>query len=131
MSPTLEARIVHAMQSVATLELAIVFGSMASGDARLDSDIDVAVRYKHALDVAQKISLIEALALVTGRAVDVIDLRVAGPIVAREALTGGRRLFGSDEVWAAQVLRTLIDYADFAPLIERTLRERREAWMQA
>ena len=131
MSPTLEARIVHAMQSVATLELAIVFGSMASGDARLDSDIDVAVRYKHALDVAQKIALIDALALVTGRAVDVIDLRVAGPIVAREALTGGRRLFGSDEVWAAQVLRTLIDYADFAPLIERTLRESREAWMQA
>ena len=131
MSPTLEARIVHAMQNVATLELAIVFGSMASGNARPDSDIDVAVRYKHALDVAQKIALIDALALVTGRAVDVIDLRVAGPIVAREALTGGRRLFGSDEVWAAQVLRTLIDYADFAPLIERTLRERREAWMQA
>lgn len=131
MSPTLEAHIVHAMQSVATLELAIVFGSMASGNARPDSDIDVAVRYKHALDVAQKIALIDALALVTGRAVDVIDLRVAGPIVAREALTGGRRLFGSDEVWAAQVLRTLIDYADFAPLIERTLRERREAWMQA
>ena len=131
MSPTLEARIVHAMQSVATLELAIVFGSVASGNARPDSDIDVAVRYKNALDVVQKIALIEALASITGRAVDMIDLRVAGPIVAREALTSGRRLFGSDEVWAAQLLRTLIDYADFAPLIERTLRERRDAWMQA
>ena len=130
MSPTLKTHLVHAMQSVATLELAIVFGSVASGNARPDSDIDVAVRYKNALDVAQKIALIDALASVTGRAVDVIDLRVAGPIVAREALTNGRRLFGSDEVWAAQVLRTLIDYADFAPLIERTLRERREAWMQ-
>ena len=131
MGPTLEALIVHAMQSVATLELAVVFGSVASGNARPDSDIDVAVRYKNALNVPQKIALIEALASVTGRTVDVIDLRVAGPIVAREALTGGRRLFGSDEVWTAQVLRTLIDYADFAPLIERTLRERRDAWMQA
>ena len=67
----------------------------------------------------------------SGRLVDLIDLRTAGPIVARQALTTGKRLFGTDTDFATQLSRTLIDYADFAPLIERTLRERRDAWMKA
>lgn len=75
--------------------------------------------------------LIRALGAATGRPIDLIDLRTAGPIVARQALTLGKRLFGTDTDFASQLSRTLIDYADFAPLIERTLRERREAWMKA
>jgi predicted nucleotidyltransferase len=115
----------------AKLELAVVFGSVARGEARFDSDIDVAVRYTHALSADEKVALVEALAIATSRPVDLIDLRVAGPIVAREALTKGTRIFGSDEVWAAQLSRTLIDHSDFAPLVERTLRERRESWIKA
>ena len=56
------------------------------------------------------------------------NLRVAWPIVARQTVTSGKRIFGTDEIGASQTARTLIDYADFAPLIERTLRERCEAW---
>jgi uncharacterized protein len=124
--------VLTALQTIdAKLELAVVFGSVARGEARFDSDIDVAVRYTHAINAQEKIALIEALALATNRPVDLIDLRAAGPLVAREALTKGTRIFGSDEVWAAQVSRTLIDYADFAPLVERTLRERRESWIKA
>ena len=128
MSPSLVSQIVSALQSVASLELAVVFGSVARGDAHMSSDLDVAVRYAKPLDAEQKLALIEALAEVSGRAIDLIDLRVAGPIVARQALTSGKRIFGTNEIWAIQTARTLIDYADFAPLIERTLRERREAW---
>ena len=130
MSPSLVSQIVLALQSVASLELAVVFGSVALGEARMSSDLDVAVRYAQPLDAQQKLTLIEALAEVSGRAVDLIDLRIVGPIVSRQALTSGKRIFGSDEIWASQTARTLIDYADFAPLIERTLRERREAWMR-
>jgi predicted nucleotidyltransferase len=115
----------------AKLELAVVFGSVARGEARFDSDIDVATRYSRTLSAEEKIALIESLAIATNRPVDLIDLRVAGPVVAREALTKGKRIFGSDEVWAEQVSRTLIDYADFAPLLERTLRERQDAWIKA
>ena len=128
MNPSMVSQIVLALQSVASLELAMVFGSVANGSARMSSDLDLAVRYAKPLDVAQKLALIEALANVSGRAIDLIDLTSAGPIVAREALTRGKRIFGTDEAWASQTTRTLIDYADFAPLIERTLRERREAW---
>jgi len=112
------------------LELAVVFGSVARGNARVDSDLDIAVRYVTPLDAAQKLALIRALGAASGRPVDLIDLHTAGPVVAREALTKGKRIFGGDTVFASQLSRTLIDYADFAPLIERTLRERREAWMK-
>ena len=109
------------------LELAVIFGSVAPGTARFDSDLDIAVRYAAPLNADEKLVLIRALGAASGRPVDLIDLRTAGPIVARQALTLGKRLFGTDTNFASQLSRTLIDYADFAPLIERTLRERRDA----
>lgn len=123
--------ILTALQLIDGLELAVIFGSVAHGKARVDSDLDIAVRYAAPLDAEQKLALIRALGTASGRPVDLIDLRTAGPIVARQALTTGKRLFGTDTDFASQLSRTLIDYADFAPLIERTLRERRDAWMQA
>jgi uncharacterized protein len=123
--------ILTALQMIDGLELAVVFGSVAQGNARFDSDLDIAVRYAAPLNADEKLSLIRALGAASGRPVDLIDLRTAGPIVARQALTLGKRLFGTDTDFASQLSRTLIDYADFAPLVERTLRERREAWMKA
>jgi uncharacterized protein len=127
----MSTEILTALQTVNGLNLAVIFGSVAKGTARFDSDLDIAVRYAAPLDADEKLSLIRALGAASGRPVDLIDLRTAGPIVARQALTLGKRLFGTDTDFASQLSRTLIDYADFAPLIERTLRERRDAWMKA
>jgi uncharacterized protein len=127
----MSTEILAALQMIDGLELAVVFGSVAQGNARFDSDLDIAVRYVAPLNADEKFTLIRALGAASGRPVDLIDLRTAGPIVARQALTGGKRIFGSDTSFATQLSRTLIDYADFAPLIERTLRERRDAWMKA
>ena len=123
--------ILTSLQTIEGLELAVVFGSVAQGNARADSDLDIAVRYAAPLDAEQKLALIRSLGAASGRPVDLIDLRTAGPIVARQALTRGKRLFGTDTDFASQLSRSLIDYADFAPLIERTLKERRDAWMKA
>ena len=66
----------------------------------------------------------------TGRPVDLIDLRTAGVLVTREALTQARRPVCRDEGALAGVLsRMLIDSADFLPLRKRILRERRQAWI--
>jgi uncharacterized protein len=127
----MSTEILTALQTVDGLELAVVFGSVAQGTARFDSDLDIAVRYAAPLSAYEKLTLIRALGIATGRPIDLIDLRTAGPIVARQALTLGKRMFGTDADFASQLSRTLIDYADFAPLIERTLRERRDAWMKA
>ncbi len=59
------------------LEFAMLFGSLASGSANEQSDIDLAVMANAPLDAKAKISLIEALAKETGRAVDLIDSALA------------------------------------------------------
>ena len=108
------------------IECAYVFGSVAKNTAKPNSDIDVAVLCEK-LDAQEKLRLLQAVADLTGRAVDWIDLKSAGTVVVLEALKG-KRLIGSDEQHAQLLTRTLIDAGDFGLLYERILSERREAW---
>jgi len=109
------------------VELVILFGSVAFSRARPDSDLDIAVRYQQALTQEQRIKLIEQLALLFGRPVDLIDLHTAGePLLGQ--IFKGTRIAGSDEIYARCLARHLIDAADFLPLQQRILKERREQW---
>lgn len=111
------------------IETAIVFGSAAHGQARRDSDIDIAVAARRPLLAAEKIDLIEALAQRTGRPVDLVDLRtVAAPLLG-QILRHGIRLLGSDRDFGALISRHLFDQADFMPYRARVLAERRAAWI--
>jgi len=109
--------------------LAIVFGSAASAPLRPDSDVDVAIQARAPLDSAEKMRLIAELAQATGRAVDLVDLRVAGEPLLGQVLRHGRRVAGDDATYAELARRHLIDAADFMPYVERILRERRQAWI--
>ncbi|SFC97046.1 Nucleotidyltransferase domain-containing protein [Thiohalospira halophila DSM 15071] len=111
------------------LELAIVFGSVASGSARADSDLDLAVSAGSPLSTEARIALIEELAAATGRPVDLVDLTLAGEPLLGEIVSNGRRLTGSDEAYASLVTRHLFDKADFLPYRDRILAERRQAWI--
>lgn len=108
---------------------ALVFGSVASGMARADSDLDIAVDAGRPLDAAARIGLIQALAAATGRAVDLIDLRTVGEPLLGQILKHGRRVVGSDAERAELIRRHLFDAEDFLPYIERLLQERRRAWI--
>lgn len=110
------------------LQLALLFGSVAAGRARDDSDLDIAVLADAPLDAAQRIALVGELAEVSGRAIDLIDLRTAGEPLLGEVLTHGRRLIGRPEAFAALLSRRLTDAADFAPYAERIVAQRRRAW---
>ena len=57
------------------MELAFVFGSVATGTARDDSDLDIFVQGAQPLCSSQKMALIGDLAEAMGRPVDFIDLR--------------------------------------------------------
>ncbi len=94
-------QILAALQTVDGIELAVVFGSTSRRAARADSDLDMAVRYGAPLNADQKLTLIRAIGAAGGRPVDLIDLRVAGPIIARQALTQGTRIFGTDASFAS------------------------------
>lgn len=111
--------------------LAIAFGSAAGSTPRPDSDLDLAVFVDAPLDARRRQQLIRLVADVTGRPVDLVDLRAAGVPALRSALHEGRKLVCRDRRVYEQLLsRLLIDTEDFLPYRERMLRERRAAWIR-
>jgi len=111
------------------VSLIILFGSLAAGQARADSDLDLAIDLGRPLEVREKMAMIETLADLTGRPIDLIDLRTVGEPLLGEILAGGIRLAGSDEAYAELALKHIYAVEDFVPYQQRILRERREAWL--
>jgi len=109
--------------------LALVFGSVAQGRQRADSDLDIAVAANQALTATEKMDIIAALAERTGRPVDLIDLTVATEPLLGQILRHGRRLLGSDGAYGHLISRHLFEQADFMPYRTRVLSERRAAWI--
>ncbi len=112
------------------LRLAIVFGSVARGGARRDSDVDVAVQADHALTADQKQGLIEDIGLATGRPVDLVDLKTAGIPLLGEILRHGIRLFGNDDDYARAALRNIGLNEDLGPAVQAVLDERNRQWLR-
>lgn len=68
-----------------------LFGSQATGRARPDSDVDVAVLGEQPLELEQRLSIQMALEEALERfRVDVVDLHKASPVLRFEALNGKR-----------------------------------------
>lgn len=111
------------------ITLAVVFGSMASGQAHADSDLDLAVAAQRPLTPAEKLAITGALAELTGRPIDLIDLANAPEPVLGQVVRHGKRLLGSADQFAELINRHLVAQADFVPYMNRILAERRMAWI--
>ncbi|VAW64553.1 DNA polymerase, beta-like region [hydrothermal vent metagenome] len=111
------------------VELAIVYGSLASGNFTSESDVDLAIQKSEPLSKKQRMYIIEQTALITGRAVDLVDLSSVGEPLLGQILKYGKRLLGSDVHFAELGLKHVYAQADFVPYIERTLKERRDKWL--
>ncbi|MEQ1556469.1 MAG: nucleotidyltransferase domain-containing protein [Gallionella sp.] len=109
--------------------LAIVFGSVATGRQRMESDLDIAVGAHQALSVTEKIALINALSDATGRAIDLIDLNDVSEPLLGQIVCLGQRILGSDTAFGNLLSRHLFEQADFMPYRTRILAERRMAWI--
>ena len=112
-----------------SVELALLFGSVAAGRQRPDSDLDIAVAAEHRLTADEKMDIIASLAEATGRPIDLVDLRQAGEPLLGQVLTHGWRLMGSDIAYAPWITRHVLNQADFVPYRDRVLAERRAAWI--
>lgn len=123
-------RLTAILQEFEQLQLALLFGSQATGRAGPESDIDLAVLAEAPLSPDLKMAIIARVGEAFDRPVDLIDLRVAGLPIIGQALQG-HRLFGSDTCFAQVLSRYLIDAADFLPIRDRILRERRQAWIHS
>ena len=111
------------------IALVILFGSVAMGRQRADSDLDIAVAADHPLTVEDKLSLIDFLAERIGRPIDLIDLNVVSEPLLGQVLRHGRRILGSDTQYGKLISRHLFEQADFMPYRTRLLAERRMAWI--
>lgn len=111
------------------IALAMLFGSVASGRQRADSDLDIAVVARQALTADEKLAMISALAERTGRPVDLIDLSAAPEPLLGQILRHGKRVLGSDTLYGGLISRHLFEQADFMPYRTRLLAERRMTWI--
>jgi uncharacterized protein len=120
-------RLVAALESADGLISAYLFGSVASGRAHHDSDVDVAVLLdrqlyptpQHRFDL--RLRLIGRLQSAIGRDVDLVVLNDAPPQLGRHIMTAGERLVVRDtECDHAHLRLTLSRAADLEPFLRRT-----------
>ena len=112
------------------IRVALVFGSLAKDRARPESDLDIAVAAPQPMSTDEKMKLIAALAEISGRPVDLIDLQTASGLIAVQALTTGKLIHCTDRTLYAELIRRMLyDQADWAPYRERILAARRKAWI--
>ena len=110
-------------------KLAILFGSQATGGVTKKSDIDLALLSDAPISSSLKLELVEKIGARFGRPVDIVDLYFAAEPVLGQVFKG-KRLLGDDATYASLLTKHLINTADFVPLQQRILAERRNAWIK-
>lgn len=125
----LRQAILAAIHTQPAIGLAILFGSLAAGEGRAESDLDLAVDAGRPLTSGEKMALISDLAGRTGRPVDLVDIQAAGEPLLGQILRHGKRILGSDTHYASLIRKHLFDQADYLPYRNRILAERRQAWI--
>lgn len=129
MSPPIDEQIRRVLARHPYIRAASLFGSLAAGGARPQSDLDLAVLADKPLSAEKKAALIEGLAADSGRPIDLVDLATAGEPLLGQLLCHGRRLLGDDIDHAQLIRRHVFEEADCLPYRNRILAERRPAWI--
>lgn len=80
----------------AVVQAIYVFGSLARGALRADSDADIALLLARPLEERVVYELALDLACSLGRDVDLIDLRRASTVLATQVVGSGRRIEAGD-----------------------------------
>jgi predicted nucleotidyltransferase len=128
----LEHQIAQQLARYPQVKLGILFGSVVRRQARFDSDLDLAVAADRPLGMGEKVALIEDLALLASRPVDLVDLQTAGGLVLQEILTKGIPIYKTDShLYAELIKKMLFNEADFMPYRNRIIATRRKAWIGA
>ena len=75
-----------------------LFGSEARGQARPDSDVDLAALFSCPVAPEQLLDVRLDLEILLRRSVDLVDLRRASPVIGRQVVQHGRLLLDRDPV---------------------------------
>ncbi len=79
------------------VNLALIFGSYVKGKLSAESDIDIAIKLNKPLLESKKIQIIQSIANITGRAVDLVDLQKVGQPLLSQIIKGGKVIKGSSQ----------------------------------
>ena len=123
-------RLTEILKAHPSIRLAILFGSRANHSHSPHSDIDLAIHANNAVTSDFKWQLISEIGGEFALPVDLVDLKTAGHPLLGEILQG-KKLFGDTGLHASYISKNLIDAADFLPLQQRILKERREKWINS
>lgn len=96
----------------------LVFGSTSRGEARVDSDLDLAIGLVQgaAFDGPELGRLVSDLERASGRTVDLVLLGEAPPALAYRVFRDGQVLFTRDRSALVEGrVRAILDYLDFRP----------------
>ena len=115
----LEAPLIKALEEFPEVELAVIFGSTARGEATRGSDVDVGVQLKDkSLQVLSRMEVL--LARAVGREVDVVPMDESPPLLRFEIARDGKLLVErKPHAWADFRARAMVDWWDWAPLARR------------
>lgn len=105
-----------------------VFGSVATGKDRPDSDIDIAVLFIEGLDKQirfdMRLAIAAELAGLTGREVDVIDMQAAPLLLQHQVRRFGYLLFEKDHAYRMDFdVKSRRQFLDFYPRLEKRNRQ--------
>lgn len=90
------AMLLHLQQAIPSMSALYVFGSQATGNAGLESDLDLAVLANEALGAEKLWDLGSQLAGIANCHVDLLDLRAASTVMQYRIITTGKRLWAKD-----------------------------------
>ena len=118
-----------ALEKRGDVRLAYLFGSLARGTARPDSDVDVALSLGRSMTTAEKIDLIGSIGALLGRPVDLIDMEIASGAILGTVFQEGVRFIDDVNVRERAIANRANWQTDVAPYVERLRAERRAAWL--
>lgn len=111
---TLLQQFAEYFESLSNVRLALLFGSIVDGRFDRNSDIDIAV--DGSFSVEDILSMKRDLSVLSGREIDIMDLKRAEGIILHRIMTKGLRIKDDIGIFVHYLKKALYYIEDFYPL---------------
>ncbi|MEI6378905.1 MAG: nucleotidyltransferase domain-containing protein [Candidatus Falkowbacteria bacterium] len=100
------------------VRLFLLFGSQARGEARVDSDVDIAVEFVKQPSLKVELGIIAGLCAIYGKDIDLSIINHANPLLLNRICRDAQLLFGSERDFFNLRLKSFHRYNDYLPYLK-------------